>query len=91
MTIVLLCFLILHILICILCASLTWRDILKSTYIDVFILFFVPVFGLVILLIRSRIYRNEERQAKKPELARLQIVENRLQQKGLKFEIVSGN
>ena len=73
MTIVLLCFLILHILICILCAFLTWRDILKSTYIDVFILFFIPVFGLVALLIRSHIYRNEERQAKNLELGRLQI------------------
>ena len=73
MIIFLLFFLILHILICILCASLTWRDILKSTYIDVFILFFIPVFGLVTLLTRSRIYRTEERQAKNLELGRLQI------------------
>ena len=73
MKIFLLCFLILHILICLLCAFLTWRDILKSTYIDFFILFFIPVFGLVTLLTRSRIYRTDERQAKNLELGRLQI------------------
>lgn len=66
-------FLILHVLTCALCAFLTGLRILKSTYIDVFILFFNPVFGLASLLIHSRSCRNEQRQAKELELAHLQI------------------
>ena len=69
----LLIFLILHVLTCALCALLTRLRILKSTYIDVFMLFFNPVFGLASLLIHSRSCRNEQRQAKELELAHLQI------------------
>lgn len=73
MNIFLLVFLILHLLVCLLCGLLTRLRILKSTYIDVFILFFVPVFGLFSLLIRSRSCRNAQRQAKELELAHLRI------------------
>lgn len=64
---------ILHILVCLLCALLTRLKLLRSTYIDVFILFFIPVFGLFNLLIRSWINWDAERQAKELELARLKI------------------
>ena len=70
-------FLILHVLTCALCAFLTGLRILKSTYIDVFILFFNPVFGLASLLIHSRSCRNEQRQAKELELAQAQIVDRK--------------
>lgn len=73
MNIFLLVCLIIHILVCLLCVLLTRLRILKSTYIDVFILFFIPVFGLVSLLIHSRSCRNAQRQAKELELARLRI------------------
>lgn len=73
MNILLLVFLLIHILACLLCALFTRLRILKSTYIDVFLLFFNPVFGLVSLLIHSRSCRNAQRQAKELELARLQI------------------
>lgn len=73
MNVLLLICLILHILMCLLCGLLTRLRILKSTYIDVFILFFIPVFGLGLLLIRSRSCRNAQRQAKELELNHLQI------------------
>lgn len=73
MNILFLVLLIIHILVCVLCILLTRLRILKSTYIDVFILFFIPVFGLVSLLIRSRSCRNAQRQAKGLELDRLEI------------------
>lgn len=73
MNVLLLVFLIIHIFACLLCGLLTRLRVLKSTYIDVFILFFIPVFGLSFLLIRSRSCRNAQRQAKELELGRLQI------------------
>ena len=73
MNIALIVLVILHLLVCLLCALLTRMKVLRSTYIDVFILFFIPVFGLVSLLIRSWISWDKERQARELELARLQI------------------
>lgn len=73
MDITLLVLVILHLLVCLLCALLTRLRLLRSTYIDVFILFFIPVFGLVNLLIRSWINWDAERQARELELARLKI------------------
>ena len=76
MDITLLVLVILHLLVCLLCALLTRLRLLRSTYIDVFILFFIPVFGLVNLLIRSWINWDAERQARELELARLKIEVN---------------
>lgn len=73
MNILLLAFLTIHILTCLLCALFTRLRILKSTYIDVFILFFNPVFGLISLLIHAQSCENAERQAKELELAHLRI------------------
>lgn len=69
----LICFLILHILVCLLCGGLIRRGILKCAYIDVFILAMIPVFGLAALLLHSRSCRNAQRQARELELAQLQI------------------
>ena len=66
-------FIILHILACLLCLLLTKLRVLKSDGIDVFIMFFIPVFGLGNLLIHAWFRWDEERQAKELELARLKI------------------
>lgn len=71
-TILFIC-LLLHLLVCLICLMLTRFGILKCGYIDVFLCLFIPVFGLVSLLIRSHIYRKAERQARELELSRLQI------------------
>ena len=72
----LLILLIVHILCCLICALLTRLRILRNTYLDVFIQFLIPVFGLVMLLIRSSSCRRAERQARELELARLKIDDN---------------
>ncbi|MGN1248438.1 MAG: hypothetical protein ACI4XW_00030 [Candidatus Spyradocola sp.] len=68
--------LIVHILCCLICALLTRLRVLRNTYLDVFIEFLIPVFGLVMLLIRSSSCRRAERQARELELARLKIDDN---------------
>lgn len=71
-TILFIC-LILHLLICLGCFILTRFNVLKCAYIDVFLCLFIPVFGLVSLLLRSHTYRQTEHQAKDMELPRLQV------------------
>ncbi|MGN0779687.1 MAG: hypothetical protein ACI4MJ_11095 [Aristaeellaceae bacterium] len=63
----------LHLLVCLLCAVLIRCHLLRCPYMDVFILVFIPVFGLGSLLIHDRICRDEERKAKELELAQLTI------------------
>ena len=66
-------FIVIHIVICLICLLLTGLHILKNPYIDIFIMLFIPVFGLVILLTRSYVYRRTERKARELELSRMQI------------------
>ena len=76
MNTILFIFLLIHLLVCLVCFILTYLNILKNPYIDVFVALFVPVFGLVSLLLRSHVYRKTERQAKELGLPRLQIDDN---------------
>lgn len=64
-----------HILVCTLCAVLTWLGILKSPGIDVFILLMIPVFGLGSLLIHSRNHRNIQPTTRKLGLDGLMITD----------------
>jgi len=63
----------LHIIVTIVSILLIRLDILKCEYIDAVVVFCVPVFGLIAMLIRSRIYRQEERKALDLELEQTKI------------------
>ena len=72
----LLALLAIHIFVCGICCLLTRLRILKSTYLDVFILLILPVFGLWSLLLHSRVTRDEQRRAKDLKLAELKITDS---------------
>ena len=64
---------IIHVIVCLVCFLLTWLGILKCRLIDVLVLFFIPLFGLISLLMRSRVYRETERAANELQMLKLTV------------------